>query len=101
MAIQKETNFKNKIRPLLTSLPNSWWVKTQQRSVRGTPDFLGCVSGHFVALELKRSIKEKPDPLQAHNLKKILEAGGFAWVTYPENWPEIYSALTNLAGVKE
>lgn len=96
--MQSETSFKIRIRPQLNAIPNSWWTKTQQRSLRGTPDFLGCVNGKFVALELKRSAKEKPDPLQAYNLQKILAANGLAFVVFPENWDEIFNTLTALAG---
>lgn len=98
MAQQKETNFKNRIRPLLKALPNSWNVKTQQRALRGTPDILMCVAGKFVALELKRSAKEKPDPLQEHNLKLIRDAGGVGLLVFPENWNEVFEQLKNLAG---
>lgn len=100
MAQQKETTFKKRIRPLLKALPNTWFVKTQQRSLRGTPDFLMCVAGKFVALELKRSAKEKPDPLQDHNLKLIRDAGGVGLVVFPENWNEVFDQLKIIAGGK-
>lgn len=98
--MQPETRFKNRIRPLLKALPNTWLTKTQQRALRGTPDFLMCVNGRFVALELKKSSKEKPDPLQLHNLELIQKAGGVGLVVFPENWNEVYDQLKTIAGGK-
>ena len=92
-----ETVFKEKILPLIRKLPNTWAVKIQQRSIRGTPDIIICVSGMFVALELKKSQKEKPDPLQDHNLLQINKAGGLGLKVYPENWPEVHIALIALS----
>lgn len=69
-------------------------MKTQQLSIRGTPDYLCCVNGIFVALELKKSKKEKmKDTLQDLNLKKIEKAKGFAFFVYPENWAKVKNLL--------
>lgn len=97
MSQKPETRFKNKIRPLLEGLPRTWLAKIQQQTIRGTPDFLLCIGGKFVALELKKSYKEKPDPLQQYTLDKIIEAGGWGIVVSPENWDQIYSSLKELA----
>ncbi len=93
MAEKKETTFKKRIRPSLDALPRSWWVKVQQVGIRGTPDILGCVNGHFVALELKASKTSDAEPLQAYTLRKVDEAGGVAFVVTPENWNEVYREL--------
>lgn len=98
VAQKPETRFKNRIRPLLNALPNSWWVKTSQRSVRGTPDLLGCVNGMFIALELKRSESARIDPLQEHNINKIIAARGLAFLVFPENWQKVFQTLQRLAG---
>lgn len=92
-----ETRFKERIRPLLSALPNTWLVKIQQVVLRGTPDFLMCINGVFVALELKSSCKENPTELQLYNLKKITEARGLALVVYPENWSEVYECLHQIS----
>jgi len=97
MAAKPETLFKNKIRPKLEAIPNSWWVKVQQVSLRGTPDFLGCICGMFVALELKKDAKAPISKLQEHTLMKIAIAGGFSHVVYPENWEEVYERLLNIS----
>lgn len=97
MAEKRETTFKKRIRPALDALPSSWWVKVQQVGVRGTPDFLGCVNGHFVALELKRSEKASADPLQVYTMHKIETAGGITYVVTPENWVSVYRELCLLS----
>lgn len=97
MAKQAETNFKERVQRDLKTLPSTWFVKTQMRSVRGIPDILGCVNGYFFALELKKSAKENPDKLQQWVLEEIAEAGGFSIVTHPDNWDSVFEMLTDLA----
>jgi len=71
-----------------------WFVKTQQRTVRGTPDFLCCMDGLFVALELKKSFKEKmKGTLQELVLEKINGANGIALFVFPENWESVKTYL--------
>lgn len=101
MAQKAETTFKNRIRPLLKALPNSWWEKIQQVVIRGTPDILGVINGRFVALELKKDTKAKIDELQIHKLNKIRQAGGATFVVSPENWDGVYSELKGLSGLIE
>jgi len=92
-----ETRFKERIRPKLAELPNTWIVKIQQAALRGTPDFLMCVHGVFVALELKATAKDQPSELQKYTLAQIRKAGGLALVVCPENFEEIYVDLKSLA----
>lgn len=91
--MQPETKFKLKLRPKLESLPKSNWVKIQQVSIRGVPDFLGCVNGKFVALELKKDGKAPISRLQKHFIDKVNRNKGFARVIYPENMNEILEEL--------
>lgn len=97
MAKKPETVFKDRIRPHLNALPNSWFVKVQQRGIRGTPDLLGCVNGLFVALELKESHRARIDALQIYTLEMIRKCGGNALVVCPENWEEVHELLKILA----
>jgi hypothetical protein len=94
---KRETIFKERIRPKLAELPHTWFVKIQQAALRGTPDFLMCVHGVFVGMELKASEKEEPSELQKYTLAQIRKAGGLALVVYPENFEEIYEDLKLLA----
>ncbi len=66
-------------------------------ALRGTPDFLLCIHGHFVALELKATPKDKPSELQKYNLENITKAKGLALIVHPENWETVYSYLQKLA----
>jgi hypothetical protein len=91
-----ETRFKNRIRPSLDRLPKSWWVKTAERSVKGIPDFLGCVAGYLAGLELKVP-PNGLDALQRHTLKKIRASGGYAVELTPESWGQVYFDLKWLA----
>jgi len=97
LAKKKETTFKDRIYPILKALPNTWVEKIQQRSIRGTPDFLMCVNGMFVGLELKKSDKEDEDLLQDHKLNLINKAGGLGLKASPENWNKILLTLTALS----
>ena len=97
MAEKPETIFKRKIRPHLERLPHSWWEKIQQVGIRGTPDFLGCVNGWFVGIELKAGPSARLAHLQEYKLKQIRKAGGFGLVAYPENWQSILEFLQTIA----
>ena len=92
MGQQGETVFKKRVRKDLDKLKGIWIVKIQQRSQRGIPDFLVCLMGHFVAIELKVP-GEKPTDLQAVVLERIQAAGGMALWTDPEQWPAQYENL--------
>lgn len=97
--MQPETLFKIRFRKELDKIPLSWWVKIQQISLRGVPDFLGCVAGQFVALELKKDSKAKPTALQTLILRTIAAVGGYATVVHPENMEEILVKLRRLGKI--
>lgn len=96
MAQKPETLFKNRVRKDLKALPDCWFAKIQQVGINGTPDILACVGGHFVALELKARDIDKETALQRYNIEKIKKAGGYAIVTHPGDWPEVYKILEGL-----
>jgi ABC-type branched-subunit amino acid transport system substrate-binding protein len=100
MAQKPETQFKERIRPLLDGLPRAWWVKTQMLALRGIPDFIGVVNGHFIALELKTDDAEPGNALQRWVLDKIRAAGGIALVVTPLSWPGTYAILKKVAAAK-
>lgn len=61
----------------LRFVPNSWWFKPPTAALRGVPDFIGCVNGFFVALELKLDIAHldpSRESLQKHVISKIKSA---------------------------
>lgn len=85
-----ETRFKKRVLDDLKTIPEIWFVKVQQRALRGIPDILLCLAGRFMAIELKKDEFERPDPLQTYNLKKIEEAGGRSFVAFPKNWSQVF-----------
>jgi hypothetical protein len=97
VAKKKETKLKEKVLGALHTLPETFCVKIQQVVIRGTPDILACIRGHFVALELKSSPDEDPDALQQYTLDQIEKAGGLSLVVDPVNWPEVFQGLKNMA----
>ena len=86
-----------KVRKHLKMLPNLWFFKASERSLAGIPDFILCVNGIFVALELKRESKSKISRLQSHNLELINKSGGLGIVVNPDNWVKILAVLKTLS----
>jgi hypothetical protein len=95
MAKQPETLLKDKFRRRLDQLPLSYVEKIQQMAIVGTPDFLMCVAGYFIACELKGP-DGRLSALQQHKLAKIEKAGGIAIEVTPENWLNVIIFLENL-----
>lgn len=92
-----ETKFKESVRRDLKTLENVWFFKTQEVATRGIPDFILCLNGYFVTIELKRSKKIKLEPLQEHISNRIEEKGkGIALRAAPENWEKIFDLLKKL-----
>lgn len=99
--MKPETKFRiNRVDPRLKKLPNSWFESIQQKSIRDTPDKIGCINGRFVALELKASDKAVIRPTQTLKGSMISKAGGVWFRVYPENWDEIFNILQGMANGK-
>lgn len=94
MSKKPETLFKEKVFKDLDTLPNCWYEKIQQVTIRGTPDILICANGEFVALELKLDHGSKIDELQAYKIRKIIKANGIALITTPQEWPKIFETIS-------
>lgn len=52
----------------------------------GTPDYINCLEGVFLAIEYKKSKNDKPTDLQKYNINKINKAKGIAIVLRPETF---------------
>ena len=98
MPQKPETRFKLRVASDLKKLPRTWFVKIQQVAIRGIPDFLLCINGRFVALELKAHPQAHVSPLQDWTLKEIARTGGIALITFPSNWSDTYLLLQEVAG---
>lgn len=101
MTKKAETTFKEKafsdLQDIRMAGGRLWWVKTQQVSIRGTPDVLLCINGTFWAMELKKSNKDKPDPLQQYTLNEIKRAKGLSTTESPQTWKKTLEAVKILA----
>lgn len=76
-----EAKLKADVKAYLDSLGCYWFMPVQMMyGVKGTPDFLCCIRGRFVAIETKTKGR-KPNPWQERALKAINEAGGVAFWT--------------------
>lgn len=94
--ILPEKKFENQIKRYLDSI-DAWHVKffANNFTKAGIPDLLCCVNGYFVGIEVKAD-NGKPSELQLHNIRKIREAGGFAFVVYPSGFDKLKDILNNL-----
>lgn len=90
---QPETKFKERVQKDLKTLPNCWFIKTQERGRRGVPDILICLKGQFIAIELKTDTG-RLDKLQEITLSKINDAGGTAFPTTPSRWEQDFHLLS-------
>lgn len=91
-----EKKFETKIKRYLDSI-DAWEVKFFANSYTkaGIPDLLCCVNGYFVGIEVKAE-DGRPSALQLHNIRKIREAGGFAFVVYPSGYEKLVKILEDL-----
>ena len=91
-----ETLFRKQVTKFLNRLRGVVIFPIQQVAIRGTPDFLLCLRGKFVALELK-SAKGTSARLQIYFREKINKSGGIALEVKPENWEEVKTLLTKIS----
>lgn len=95
MAKKQETKFVEKIKHDLRQLTGLWFIKTNERARRGTPDIICCYGGVFLAIEAKTNTG-KLDRLQQITLNKIVKCGGIAFSTNPSSWPSHYKMICML-----
>ena len=88
---------RDDLKQLLETGHAIWFTKTQQVSIRGTPDFVVCCNSFFIALELKKDDECTADALQTYNLQKIDKANGIGLVVSPSNWGRVLKTITTLA----
>lgn len=94
----QEKTFENKIKKYLDAR-GAWFIKYwagAQYTKSGIPDILACVNGYFVGIEVKAQ-NGKPSELQLHNVRKINEAGGFAFVLYPSAFDSFKQFIDSLS----
>jgi hypothetical protein len=97
MAQKPETVFRRRVRMHLDWLSAKfkgrlWYEAVQQKAIKGSPDFVLCAGGQFIALELK-SDGGIISLIQEAKMNRILEAGGLALVADPDNWETVLSTI--------
>ena len=100
MSKKSETLLKERVRAKLERIKKCSIIKIQQVAIRGDPDFVLCVNGFSVWVELKRNRREKADPLQYYKLEKHLRDGGYSFILHDENEQDILRFLRKLAEKK-
>jgi hypothetical protein len=96
-----ERHFQKNLVEELKKLPNTWVFVPPTKSVRGIPDIILCVNGHFASLELKR-VGAPKDPsrekLQIYIKDQIMRANGYSFFGVNDNnWKTIYEFLEKVA----
>lgn len=84
-----EKTFENKIKKFLKD-HGCWYIKYWSGAAytkSGIPDFLICVNGFFMGVEVKAP-NGKPTELQLFQLEKIRESGGVAILLYPKHFED-------------
>ena len=97
MSMKPETRFRLKVLDDFRRIPHCKYFAIQQQAIVGTPDFLLCINGFFIALELKASEDAKVSKLQLHNIAEVIKAKGRAYVVWPQNWQATLALLQKLA----
>ena len=81
----KEDWVKLQIKKILRKYGVYWYMAPGGlHGVAGTPDFLCCVHGTFLAIEAK-VVGNKPTDIQNIQIAKIKKAGGIAVVIHQDN----------------
>ncbi len=95
-----EGKVKKIVRAYLDSLaPEVWYLMPVPTgySDKGTPDFIICFYGRFIAIETKATPKQTPTPLQAKTLGEIDAAYGVTYVVNNENVEDTIQCLKDIA----
>lgn len=98
-----EGKVKDKVRFIFKQINSKWPGKLwhcmpmgQMYGKRGVPDFLVCVNGSFVAIEVKAQ-RGKLSAMQKLELNQIGLARGYTYVAYPDNLELLSRMLHELA----
>ena len=90
-----EGKVKAKIDKILKSAGEDIWFAKPRGGPygkAGTPDYLVCVGGFFLAIEAKAG-DNQPTPLQREQHKMICRAGGMVLVVNEENLADVETAV--------
>ena len=89
MAITPEAKVKTAVKKLLDSLNIYHFMPPANGFGRaGIPDIVGCMDGHFIAIECKAG-KGQTTALQDRELNNILNAGGTVFIAREHNLDDL------------
>jgi len=89
MATTPEAKVKTAVRKLLDSLDIYHFMPPANGFGRaGIPDIVGCMDGHFIAIECKAG-KGTTTALQDRELNAILNHGGTVFIAREHNIPDL------------
>ena len=93
MAQTPEGRVKDAVRKILNSMDVYHFMPPGNGFGRaGIPDIIGCMNGHFIAIECKAG-KGRTTALQDRELDWITLSGGFAFVARETNLDELKQLL--------
>ena len=96
MAATPEAKVKNAVRKILDELGIYHFMPPANGFGRaGIPDIIGCMDGHFIAIECKAG-KGQTTALQDRELNAILNHGGTVYIAREHNLLELKQLLTEL-----
>ena len=100
MAATPESKVKASVRKLLDELKIYHFMPPANGFGRaGIPDIIGCMDGHFVAIECKAG-KGTTTALQGRELNAILNSGGTVFIAREHNLGELKLLLEDLRNVR-
>ena len=100
--MDKEKNLENRVKAFLKD-EGVWYVKYWGGggfTRAGVPDLLICCNGRFIAAEVKSSTGS-PTDLQRKKIREIRDAGGIAFVLYPEHFETFKKMIQKIKEGKE
>lgn len=96
MAQTPESKVKANVRKLLDTLNIYHFMPPANGFGRaGIPDIVGCMDGHFIAIECKAG-KGQTTALQDRELNAILNHGGTVFIARENNLEDLQQLLTGL-----
>ena len=96
MAATPESKVKANVRKLLDTLNIYHFMPPANGFGRaGIPDIIGCMDGHFIAIECKAG-KGKTTALQDRELNAILNHGGSVFIAREDNLEDLQQLLMGL-----
>lgn len=96
MATTPEGKVKNQVKKILDKYQAYYFMPATGGFGRsGVPDIVGCFNGVFFSIECKAG-KGIPTALQEREIRKIRNAGGYAWVINEANVEELSLLIAGL-----